>query len=65
MAENADLAGHGTLAERPLRPCVAGTSTGTTSTPCGKVALGQTAHWHSEYTLQKGNTDRHIALRAV
>ena len=35
------------------------------STTCGKVSLGQTAHWHSEYTLQTGHTDRHIALRAV
>ena len=38
----------------------------------GKVSLGQTDHshgesdhWHSESTLQKGHTDRHIALRAV
>ena len=56
------LAGHGTRVERLLRPCVAGTGTGTTSTPCGKVSLGQTAHWHSEYTLQKGHT---YALRVV
>ena len=48
------LTGHGT-----------GTSTGTTSAPCGMVSLGQTAHWHSEYTLQKGHTHMRIALRAV
>ena len=46
-------------------PAWAGRSLAPESTPCGKVSLGQTAHWHSEYTLQKGHTDRHIALRAV
>ena len=35
------------------------------SAPCRKVSLGQTAHWHSEHTLQKDHIDRHIALRAV
>ena len=42
------LAGHGTRAERRLRPL-----------------RGRDEHWHHEYTLQKGHTDRHIALRAV
>ena len=29
--------------------------------PC----VGREEHWHGEYTLQKGHTDRHIAPRAV
>ena len=59
------LAGHGTLAERLLRPCMGREEHWHQSSPCGKVSLGQTAHWHGEYTLQKDHIDRHIAVRAV
>ena len=44
-----------------MRPCVGREEHWHQSTPRGKVSLGQTAHWHSEYTLQNDHIDRHIA----